>query len=406
VKVGVYLGQHLPDMGGVHTFEAELLRALKEAAGSSRHDFVVFSWSRVAEAELTQKVKFVFLSQKVWRRAGWRFRDAGTRFGGWVRNEPWVGQSRGWVERVVAGYGIEVMCNFAHAMLTEEIPYISIVLDLQHRLQPFFPEVSVGGEWDRRERHYGRHVMRAARLITGTRAGKAELQLFYQVPEDRIAILPHPTPSFPPEDQGADPQTVVAKYGIPSAHLFYPAQFWPHKNHVGLLLAARLMQEKYGIALPVVLVGSDRGNERYVRRLAVDWGLADRVYFLGFVPREDLRALYRSAFALVFPSFFGPENLPPLEAFAVGCPVVAARVPGAEEQLGDAALLVDPRKPDEIAAAIYSLHTNPELRRTLVERGTKRAARFTGSDFVAGLLSILNEFESTRRCWGSKGPLG
>ena len=120
------------------------------------------------------------------------------------------------------------------------------------------------------------------------------------------------------------------------------------------------------------------------------------------MPVEDLVALYRGAFALAYVTFFGPENLPPLEAFALGCPVIASDVSGAREQLGDAALFADPRNPAEIAATITTLHGNDSLRRTLVEQGRARAERWTAKEFVRGVFAALDEFEPVRRCWGRR----
>jgi glycosyltransferase involved in cell wall biosynthesis len=98
-------------------------------------------------------------------------------------------------------------------------------------------------------------------------------------------------------------------------------------------------------------------------------------------------------------SLCGPENLPPLEAFALGCPVVASEIAGAAEQLGEAALLVDPCSPEEIANAIRLLLDDPERVRSLVEKGRRRAARWTGRDFVRGVFKMLDEFEPVRRCF-------
>jgi glycosyltransferase involved in cell wall biosynthesis len=98
-------------------------------------------------------------------------------------------------------------------------------------------------------------------------------------------------------------------------------------------------------------------------------------------------------------TFFGPDNLPPLEAFAFGCPVIASNVSGASEQLGDAALLVDPRDPDGIAKSILSLYQDPKLRLTLIQRGRERSQRWTAQDFVRGIFKLLDEFEPFRRCW-------
>jgi glycosyltransferase involved in cell wall biosynthesis len=130
-------------------------------------------------------------------------------------------------------------------------------------------------------------------------------------------------------------------------------------------------------------------------------GLSDHVRFLGFVSQDDLVSLYRHALALTYVSFFGPENLPPLEAFALGCPVIASNVAGAHEQLGDAALLVDPKSPAEIAEAIKAVYENTSLRELLVRRGLARACRWTGGDFVRGVFSLLDEFVPIRRCWGT-----
>ena len=91
----------------------------------------------------------------------------------------------------------------------------------------------------------------------------------------------------------------------------------------------------------IVFVGADKGTQKHVMAEAEALGVARRVHTLGFVDRERLVALYQHAEALIYPSLFGPDNLPPLEAMALGCPVIAARVDGADEQIGDAGILVD-----------------------------------------------------------------
>jgi glycosyltransferase involved in cell wall biosynthesis len=167
-----------------------------------------------------------------------------------------------------------------------------------------------------------------------------------------------------------------------------------------LLLAAATLKREHRIDMPLVFVGSNKGNEEYVRQFAAELKPSIDVLFLGFVPLEDLVALYRGAFALAYVTFFGPENLPPLEAFALGCPVIASDVSGAREQLGEAALFVDPRNPADIATAIRTLHDNESLRRTLTEQGRARAERWTAKEFVRGVFAALDDFERVRRCWG------
>ncbi len=283
------------------------------------------------------------------------------------------------------------------------LPYITVVWDLEHRLQPYFPELSTEGNWDGREKSYAVRLRRAAIILTGTEAGKLEIERFYQVATG-IKKLPLPTPSFALNAQPSDGKQVLAKYNIPEKYLFYPSQFWPHKNHVGLLLAVQMLRDKYDLVFPVVFAGSDKGNMQHVMQLVTELNLMTQVHFLGFVPQQDLISLYRHAFALTFLSFLGPDNLPPLEAFALSCPVVAANVSGAKEQLGDAALLVNPRDQEDIARAIKSLHDDKILYQTLIQRGLERASKWTGQDYVQEVLSVLDEFETIRRCWSSKTP--
>ncbi len=289
-----------------------------------------------------------------------------------------------------------------------DLPYILNLWDLAHRRYPFFPEISLAGEWETRERFFRMRLQRAAYIITPNACGRQEVTYFYQVPEEKVRTLHHPTPSFALK---AAAQTATGKaldhLGILGDFLFYPAQFWPHKNHLLLLHVLRVLKEKYDYAPQLVFTGSDKplfnyaneGNFSFVQERAAELSLQDQVIFAGFVSREDLIELYKQALALVFPTFFGPENLPPLEAFALGCPVIASRIPGSEEQFADAALKVDPTEPEAWAEAIQTLRRDPNLRTSLIAKGKDRAVRFTADDFVRGLFQVIDEFPAYRRTW-------
>lgn len=276
------------------------------------------------------------------------------------------------------------------------MPYLYTVWDLQHRSSPFFPEVSKGRLWDFKEEHYSAIIPRAAYTLTGTAEGKREIAHYYRVRNERIKIVPLPTPDIPESTcSGTDTRCL----NINRPYLFYPAQFWPHKNHVALLYTLKILVREEHLDFELVFTGSDQGNLDYVRSVAENIGIVDRVHFLGFVDKRVLGDLYRNAFALVFPSFFGPDNLPPLEAFAVGCPVITARVPGSEEQLGDAALLVDPGDERQIVHHVRRLLNEEGLRESLIERGKIRSAGWTAKEYLNSVMQIIDEFESFRRCW-------
>lgn len=391
MKVGIFLGNYKPEAGGGYTFENEVFQSLVELSSKTHHTFVLFGWSKEPPQELSfENIEYISLPRDFVRS---KLSQIAIRF--------FKIEDRTELEKFILMSGVEIMWYLTPLVcLTKELPYITIVWDLQHRIQPFFPEVSTRGQWDSRERSYSIILRRASVVIAGTKAGKNEIERFYQVSSDCIRILPHPTPRVAPDATPSDGKQVLAKYNLPDGYLFYPANFWSHKNHVGLLLAVKLLSDKYNLVFPVVFVGSDHGNLQYIKQRVAKLNLSTQVHFLGFIPREDLLSLYRNAFALTYLTFFGPENLPPLEAFALGCPVIASNVSGAQEQLGDAALLVDQKDQNQIALAIKSLHEDRLLRHTLIQRGLERAHRWTGKDYVKGVFSILDEFEPIRRCWG------
>ena len=154
-----------------------------------------------------------------------------------------------------------------------------------------------------------------------------------------------------------------------------------------------------GPKLTLIFVGSDKGNKEFVAQVAKNLGVEKYIKFLGFVTRDHLIYLYKNAVALTYASYCGPENLPPLEAFALGCPVLASNIPGAQEQFGDAAILFAPQKPEEIASKITMLMEDDELRSILISRGRLRAERWTSKDYISKVLSFLERFSSTRKNW-------
>lgn len=394
MRVGVFLDNYVPEDGGGYTFQSEVFHALAHLAEESQHEYVVITRQHKHIAALLEDGGLEWLE---YRFPG--ILEQAIAF--MARNWPNLHKAMRWrssLEKRLRRAGIDFIWFLGPRPQEIDLPYMTIVFDLQHRLQPWFPEVSCFGEWEIREKSFARFLRRAAVVIAGTEAGQQEIVDFYQVPAERIHILPHPTPAAVLQAADHPRPELLKRFNLPARYLLYPAQFWPHKNHVNLLLALKKLKNE-GLSLPLVLVGSNFGNLRFVERQIDELELHDQVYLLGFVETDELLELYRNALALTYLSFFGPENLPPLEAFALGCPVVASRVSGAGEQLGDAALLADPMDVDGIASAIRRVHADDKLREQLIARGRKRAAAWDTQDFVRNAFRILDGFEAIRRVW-------
>jgi len=394
MRVGVFLEEFSPDAGGAYTIQADIFQSLLELAGESRHTFTVVCRhpENFRSALKSTSIEAVAFPGSITQRLGARASRGLAAFRGRRKLKTRL-------EQVTQQSGIEFMWFVGAEAVQIDTPYCAVVWDLQHRLQPWFPEVSAAEQWEHREAFYSGFLRRAAMIIAGTEVGRAEIERFYDVPSDRVRILPHPTPRFALDPPPADGGQVLSRYGLSAGYLLYPAQFWPHKNHANLLLALALLREKHDLSLSLVFVGSDKGNQEYIRQLTATLGLSEQVHFLGFVSQDELIALYRNALALTYLSFFGPENLPPLEAFGLGCPVITANAAGSSEQLGDAALLVDPANVEQIAHAIRNLHGDPNLSETLIRRGRERARARTGNHFVKGVFAFFDEFEKVRHCW-------
>jgi glycosyltransferase involved in cell wall biosynthesis len=394
MRIGIYLGDFAPDVGGGFTFQDEVFRAFVSEASAAQHDCVVLGSAEGLPDYVKQnapQMKVVKVDATVFDRRKEALKTYSPLFRKLLGPGP--------IERRAASVGLDCLWYVGGgAFEATDTPYVATVWDLQHRMTPWFPEMASNGTWDSRELTYRRFLQRASYIVTGTSVGQAELELCYETGAARVRRLPHPTPSFALSASGGG-TGICKRLALDRPFLLYPAQFWAHKNHVTLLHALAVLRDTHGVILPLVLAGSEKGNSKYVRQVAEALGLEQQVIFAGFVTQDELVDLYRGALMLVYASHCGPENLPPLEAFALNCPVVAANVPGAIEQLDGAALLFDPTSSEDMAAVIHEVYTRPELQQILRGEGRKRAEAWTAKDFAQGMLSLFDEFSRLRQCW-------
>lgn len=396
MKVGVYLTGYEPQSGGGYTFESDLLDELLLQANGASQQFCLL----VPEAHATPKfLESIPSGIEVVKIRAKRFLG---RLLTLLESESSIfrahRKSLSPLDGAAKSAGVEFIWFLAAGNHQTDIPYLTVVWDLQHRATPWFPEFSAQGMWDRRELNHRSFLQRATGIVTGTEQGKSELKKYYEIDEDKVLLLPHPTPRFALRAESLQKDGSFA-FGIDGRYILYPAQFWPHKNHVNLVEALAIYIKSGGPKLTLVFVGSDKGNKGFVTQVAKNLGVEKYIKFLGFVTRDHLIYLYRNAVALTYASYCGPENLPPLEAFAIGCPVLASNIPGAQEQFGDAAILFAPEKPEEIASKITMLIEDDDLRSILIARGKLRAERWTSKDYISKVLSFLERFSSTRKNW-------
>jgi glycosyltransferase involved in cell wall biosynthesis len=314
-----------------------------------------------------------------------------------------------WLDRFLRNTGADLVyftCPSYLALVTAQFSYLITVWDLAHRDEVDFPEVRSGGEFERREQIYQHALKKATGIIVDSQAGQDNVVRRYGVDAERVHVIPFSPAvgTLLPEHELGHPERFVdikAKYGLDCDYIYYPAQFWPHKNHVYLLRGLRSLEDRFGIRVGAVFSGRDLGNLAHVRSVAADLRLTDRVCFAGFVPDREVAYLYRQALALVMPTYFGPTNLPPYEAFHLGVPVLYSDLKNLREQVGDAGLLIDLLNPDTMAEALQNLITDANLRQVLIERGRQRIEALTDDRRLSVLKDALEAFRARRMCWGA-----
>ncbi|HUQ20712.1 MAG TPA: glycosyltransferase family 1 protein, partial [Gemmatimonadaceae bacterium] len=266
------------------------------------------------------------------------------------------------------------------------IPALGTIHDLMHIYEPHFPEVGSPAEIREREFHFKETCRWALGVTVDSDVGRRQLCDAYDISPNQVYVLPYIAPKYI-YDSARTPNR-QKRNDLPAKYLFYPATFWVHKNHANLFAAIDKLRHEYP-DIRLVLAGSRQNGYDAAVEHVNKLGIKDHVVFLGYVPDEGMYELYRRARALVMPSFFGPTNIPQLEAFVAGCPVAVSRVYGVPDQVGDAALLFDPNSVDEIADAIRRLWTDDTLCASLVEKGKRKARDWGPEQFSERLQEIV-----------------
>ena len=232
-------------------------------------------------------------------------------------------------------------------------------------------------------------LRRATRVVTPSPAVAEAVSAWPGVDRGKVRVVPWGIEArFRPADD-----TTVARfreqYGLTGPYLLTVGNLEPKKNLAGLLqIFARIIGET---PHQLVVAGSEGwGDERPWRRALEELPPA-RVKWLGYVPLEDLPALYSGTDLYLQLSWYEGFGLPPLEAMACGAATVVANRGARPEVSGPGAAVVDPADQTASARVIQALLEDPAARRELAQRGQAHAARFTWARHVEGLLEVYRE---------------
>ncbi len=254
------------------------------------------------------------------------------------------------------------------------VPIVATVHDICYE---FFPEYFERSEALQLRAAIRMTAHRARRIITVSETTKRDIIDVYGIPPAKIDVAYNGVDHgrFRPSGDGSG---VLVRYGIRSPYVLAVGNLQPRKN-LGRLIDAFAMLRRSRPELPhrLVLVGKAAFRHSETHERVRERGLEDRVIFTGYVPNEDLPALYGNAAVFAYPSLYEGFGLPVAEAMACGAPVLTSDRASLPEVAGDGAVLVDPENTSSIQEGLLRILADPALAGTLAARSTQRAQTFT-----------------------------
>lgn len=242
-----------------------------------------------------------------------------------------------------------------------------------------------------------RSARRADVIVANSKNNADDIVKYLRIPREKIRIVyeAYDSSIFHVRSPEQVKETLES-YGLTEPYILFVSSLWPYKNAEGLLRAyIFLCRDPFFRRYRLVYVGGQGSCriEEHLREEARAAGVEERLLFTGYVPHTKLVDFYNGASVFVYPSYYETFGLTLPEAMACGVPVIASNISSIPEIAGGAALLVDPKFPEEIANAIRQVLLNPHLAQTLRKKGFQRAKDFSYKETAKQMVAV---YESVR----------
>ncbi|NOY49015.1 MAG: glycosyltransferase family 4 protein [Chlorobi bacterium] len=254
-----------------------------------------------------------------------------------------------------------------------------------------------GGTWYQKFGNmYRRYVVPAVvkksdKIITVSKFERNRIKEFFGFPEsdDRlVAVYNGVSEHFRPVTDKDELKRVKDKYKLPDRYFFFLGNTDPKKNTPGTLKAFSDYLKKTVEDVYLVMLDYEQQELAKILNSIGDPDLIKRIILTGYVINTDLPSIYQQCEIFLYPSLRESFGIPMLEAMGCGSPVITSNTSSMPEVSGDAAFIVDPYKPEEITDAMIKIGNDEKLRRQLVEKGLKQAAKFSWKNMALEVLEL------------------
>ncbi len=196
---------------------------------------------------------------------------------------------------------------------------------------------------------------------------------------------------FQPMSDETELDRIRRKYNLPRKFLFFLGNTDPKKNTRGVLQAVAGYRSRGDSEMKLVMLDyPEKALTDMLREIGCP-ELREHIFLTGYVVNTDLPGIINLSSVFLYPSLRESFGIPILEGMACGVPVITSNTSSMPEVAGDAALLVNPENPGEIAEAIYSLVNDLPVRGEMIRRGLERATRFSWEKMAENVLALYRE---------------
>lgn len=289
------------------------------------------------------------------------------------------------VGQVCKQHGVDALYAPAHVRpIYAPCPVVVLIHDMMYHLFPH--------HWTWSDQLYFRVAVstltpHSAAIAAVSHSTRDDIFKFVSVPPERVEVIYPGVPDGFGVVPVADTSDLRTRYQLARPFVLYVGGFHPRKNMTGMLDAFETIASQ--IDHDLVLIGPAAWKNPAIAQRIQQSHAADRIRFVGFVPREDLPLFYNCSDLFVFPSFYEGFGLPVLEALACGCPIITTNVSSLPEVAGDAALLVEPGDTQALSDAMSRVLLDSNLRDRLRQRAVQQAQRFSWETAAAKTLALL-----------------
>ncbi len=358
--------------------------------------FMVLADIANSESPTPSRVRLLDIFLRLFSHLPWRLKRALGKILRFIKKRSLFHTSRSLLRDMQADL---LFCPFTAPTYAEQgVPTVCTIHDLQYKTYPeFFSEEEV----IHRDATFIEACRRATALSAVSDYSRKSVIANGNLDPERIRTIYNRLALRISQEKGAS-SNVLEKLGlVPQRYLIYPANFWKHKNHEMLFTAFGLAcKEGLDPDIKLVCTGAPGERQAWLGEAARAMNLENRILFPGYLSNTTLSELMSNSKGLVFPSLYEGFGIPVVEAMAAGIPVACSNTTSLPEVVGDAALLFDPRSPDQISRAIKSLVDDMELRDRLIRKGYLRSEKFSDLDRMAREYWELFEYASTSELHG------